>query len=69
MGHHEKETDRDPRPQDEGHDVGNQNQDRENRGVEPDEDQDRRSAEDVPDGSGTDLDEHHEPESDRFDAG
>lgn len=68
MGHHEKETDRDPRPQDEGYDVGKQSQDREKAGVQPGSGPDR-SAEDVPDGSGTDLDERHEPESDRFDAG
>lgn len=68
MGHHEKETDRDPRPQDEGHDVGNQSEEREKAGVQPGSGTER-SAEDVPDGSGTDLDEHHEPESDRFDAG
>lgn len=68
MGHHEKETDRDPRPQDEGNDVGNQSEEREKAGVRPGP-APERSAEDVPDGSGTDLDEHHEPESDRFDAG
>lgn len=68
MGHHEKETDRDPRPQDERHDVGKQSQDRERDGIRPGIGA-KRSAEDVPDGSGTDLDERHEPESDRFDAG
>lgn len=68
MGHHEKETDRDPRPQDEGHDVGNQSEEGEKAGVQLGSGPER-SADGVPDGSGTDLDEHHEPESDRFDAG
>lgn len=68
MGHHEKETDRDPRPQDEGHDVGKHSWDRANGSIQPETGADR-DPEDVPDGSGTDLDECREPESDRFDAG
>ncbi|MDQ0708187.1 hypothetical protein QFZ52_000839 [Arthrobacter woluwensis] len=49
--------------------MGKQTPDRGNGGAASDKDQDRRSAEEVPDGSGTDLDERHEPEADRFDAG
>lgn len=48
--------------------MGNQPDDREKTGVQRGSEPER-SAEDVPDGSGTDLDDHHEPESDRFDAG
>ncbi|WP_181282024.1 hypothetical protein [Arthrobacter woluwensis] len=48
--------------------MGNQSEEREKAGAQPGSGPER-SADDVPDGSGTDLDEHHEPESDRFDAG